>query len=138
LGIIQNGDKMAFKRYNAHPDGSDIDDCVIRAIATFYDISWEWAYLMVIIQGYKMHLFPTNRNDVWGTMLHERGCEFHYVPNMCPNCITVEKFANDHPKGRYILGTTTHAIAVIDGVYYDTWDSGQEYPVYYFKMRGDV
>jgi hypothetical protein len=128
---------MAFRRYNAHPDDSNIDDCVVRAVSTFYNISWEQAYLMIVLQGYKMKLFPTNRNDVWGTMLHEQGCDFAYIPNMCPNCITVEKFANDHPKGRYILGTTTHAIAVVDGVYYDTWNSGQEYPVYYFKKKGD-
>lgn len=128
---------MAFRRYNAHPDDSNIDDCVVRAVSTFYNISWEQAYLMIVLQGYKMKLFPTNRNDVWGTMLHEQGCDFAYISNMCPNCITVEKFANDHPKGRYILGTTTHAIAVVDGVYYDTWDSGQEYPVYYFKKKGD-
>lgn len=129
---------MAFIQYNAHPYDNNIDDCVIRAIAKFYDISWEKAYVMVVLQGYKMHLFPTNRNDVWGTLLHEKGCEFNYISNNCPNCITVEKFANDHPKGRYVLGTTTHAIAVVDGSYYDTWDSGQEYPVYYFKMKGDA
>ncbi len=128
---------MAFRQYNAHPDNEDMNDCVIRAISKFYDVSWEEAYLMVVLQGYKMHVFPTNRNDVWGTMLHERGCEFGYVQNVYPNCITVEKFANDHPKGNYILGTTTHAIAVVDGVYYDTWDSGQEYPVYYFTKKGD-
>lgn len=129
---------MGFIKYNAHPYANDIDDCVIRAISTFYDISWGQAYLKVVMQGYNMKLFPTNRNDVWGTMLHEDGCEFYYIPNMCPNCITVKKFADDHPKGRYILGTTTHAIAVIDGTYYDTWDSGEEYPVYYFEMKGDV
>lgn len=127
---------MGFIRYNANPYKNDTDDCVIRAVAKFFDISWDKAYLMVVMQGYNMKIFPNSRNDVWGTMLHEKGLDFYYVPNTCPNCITVEKFANDHPRGRYILGTTTHAIAVIDGTYYDTWDSGQEYPVYYFTTKG--
>lgn len=129
---------MGWIPYNAHPYQDDIDDCVVRAIATFFDISWDEAYLMIVIQGYKMKLFPNNRNDVWGTLLHEKGCDFYYIQNMCPNCITVERFANDHPHGRYILGTTTHAIAIVNGSYYDTWDSGQEYPVYYFVKKGEL
>lgn len=128
---------MGFIRYNNHPYQDDIDDCVIRALATFFDTTWDKAYLMLISQGYKMKLFPNNRNDVWGTLLHEMGCDFAYINFTCPNCVTVEKFADAHPHGRYILGTTTHAIAVIDGNYYDTWDSGQEYPVYYFTKKGD-
>ena len=123
---------MAFIRYNAHPNGNDIDDCVIRAVAKFYDISWEQAYLLVVMQGYSMKLFPTNRNDVWGTMLHERGCKFYYISDECPECKTVAEFANAHPKGNYILGTTTHAVAVVNGAYYDTWDSGDERPIYCF------
>lgn len=126
---------MAFIKYNANPNMNDTGDCVVRALSTFLGITWDQAFLKLMAQGYKMKLYPTNNNFVWGTMLHEMGCHFYYIPNMCPRCITVEKFANDHPKGRYILGTTTHAIAVVDGIYYDTWDSGQEYPVYYFTME---
>lgn len=128
---------MGFIRYNNHPYQDDIDDCVIRALATFFDTTWDKAYLMLVSQGYKMKLFPNNRNDVWGTLLHEMGCDFAYINFTCPTCVTVEKFADNHPHGRYILGTTTHAIAVINGNYYDTWDSGQEYPVYYFTKKGD-
>ena len=46
---------------------------------------------------------------------------------------TVREFAKDHPEGKYILGTGTHAVAVIDGDYIDTWDSGDEVPIYYFQ-----
>lgn len=127
---------MAFRKYNANPYENDTGDCVVRAISTFLEISWDEAYLKLMLQGYKMKLYPTNNNFVWGTLLHEMGCRFGYIPNNCPNCITVEKFANGHPHGRYILGTTTHAIPVVDGVYIDTWDSGQEYPVYFFT-KGD-
>ena len=134
---LKEGLIMAFIQYNQHPYNSNMDDCVLRAIATFYGITWEEAFLMVAMQGYNMKIYPTNRNDVWGTMLHEQGCEFSYINFSCPNCVTVKKFADDHPRGHYILGTTTHVIAVINGNYYDTWDSGEEYPVYYFKKEGD-
>jgi hypothetical protein len=129
---------MGWIPYNEHPYGYTIDDCVLRAIATYFDISWEQAYLMVVAKGYEMKLFPTNMNLVWESMLLDRGLTKYYVPNTCPMCVTVEKFANDHPHGSYILGTTTHAIAVINGSYYDTWDSGQEYPVYYFAKKGEI
>lgn len=129
---------MGWIPYNEHPYGYTIDDCVLRAIATYFDISWEQAYLMVVAKGYEMKLFPTNMNLVWESMLLDRGLTKYYIPNTCPMCVTVEKFANDHPHGSYILGTTTHAIAVINGSYYDTWDSGQEYPVYYFAKKGEI
>jgi len=129
---------MVWIPYNEHPYGYTIDDCVLRAIATYFDISWEQAYLMVVAKGYEMKLFPTNMNLVWESMLLDKGLTKYYIPNTCPMCVTVEKFANDHPHGSYILGTTTHALAVINGSYYDTWDSGQEYPVYYFAKKGEI
>ena len=129
---------MGWMPYNANPYLNDTDDCVVRAVSTFFDCSWDKAYLMVVMQGFKEKQFPNNRNDIWGRMLLEKGLSKYYIPNTCPNCITVEKFANDHPYGRYILCTTTHVIAVINGTYYDTWDSGQEYPVYYFTEKGDL
>lgn len=124
---------MSWIPYNEHPLNYSLDDCVLRAIATALDLSWEESFLMVMIKGYQLKIFPTNMNLVWESALMDRGLTKHYIPNTCPDCITVEKFANDHRTGSYILGTTTHAVAVVDGNYYDTWDSGQEYPVYYFK-----
>ena len=44
-------------------------------------------------------------------------------------------FCEDHPYGIYIVGTGTHAIACVDGNYYDTWDSGDESPLFYWKKE---
>ena len=35
---------------------------------------------------------------------------------------TVEKFAEEHPTGRYIVSALGHWTSCIDGVIYDTWD----------------
>ena len=43
------------------------------------------------------------------------------------------QFSYDHPEGEYILGTGNHVVTVINGDYYDTWDSGNEIPIYYFE-----
>jgi hypothetical protein len=37
---------------------------------------------------------------------------------------TVKSFAMSHPKGKYIVSVAHHVVAVVDGMYYDTWDSG--------------
>lgn len=129
---------MGWIPYNEHPYNYDQDDCVLRAIATALNISWDEAFLLVMSKGYELKRFPTNMNLVWESMLLDKGLTKYYIPNTCPMCVTVEKFANDHPHGSYILGTTTHAIAVVNGSYYDTWDSGQEYPVYYFAKKGEI
>ena len=57
------------------------------------------------------------------------------MPNMCPPCYTVKDFCKDHPVGTYILATGSHVVTVVDGNYYDTWDSGTEVPIYYWKKE---
>lgn len=37
---------------------------------------------------------------------------------------TVKSFAMSHSTGTYILNVANHEVAVVDGFYYDTWDSG--------------
>jgi hypothetical protein len=38
-----------------------------------------------------------------------------------------------HPRGTFILGTGVHVIAVIDGDYYDMYDSGSQVIYYYWS-----
>lgn len=38
---------------------------------------------------------------------------------------TVESFTKEHKNGIYFLNVANHAVASVDGVYYDTWDSGK-------------
>jgi hypothetical protein len=33
----------------------------------------------------------------------------------------------------YVLGTGSHAVAVVDGFYYDAWESGREQPIFYYE-----
>lgn len=56
---------------------------------------------------------------------------------MIPDDITVEEFCQEHSHGSYILGTGSHALAVIDGDYYDSWESGDEMPIYYYCKEDD-
>ena len=37
---------------------------------------------------------------------------------------TVDSFTKEHKEGTYLLRVAHHCVAVVDGIYYDTWDSG--------------
>jgi hypothetical protein len=52
-----------------------------------------------------------------------------------PNCLTVREFAERYDNGRYLLFVGGHVVAVIEGKYYDTWDSGDKIVIYYFQKE---
>jgi len=81
-----------------------------------------------------MHEMPSS-NAVWDAQLISEGFVRAVIPNTCPNCYTVKDFCRDHVDGKYILGTGTHAVAVINGKYYDAWDSGEEIPTYFYRKE---
>lgn len=127
---------MAFHFVNPNPQNNIVGDCVIRAISIALDQNWGKTYCDLCLKGYEMADMPSS-NRVWMEYLKDQGWHRHIVPDTCPDCYTVKDFCGEHFNGKYILGTGTHVIAVINGDYYDTWDSGDEYPVYYWKRGED-
>ena len=125
---------MAYIEANNNPLNKRVIDCTVRAISRVTEQSWDRVYIDLMIEGFILKDMPS-ANYVWGRYLDRWGYERSVIPNTCPDCYTVAEFAEDHPKGRYILATGTHVVAVIDGNYYDTWDSGDEVPVYYWQRR---
>lgn len=118
-------------RYNSNPLAANAEDCAIRAVAVALNVTWDDAFDMVAQMAKNMGVMPHN-NAAWGAVLRQHGFIRKIIPNTCPNCYTIEDFCQEHPKGIYVLGTGTHAVAAIDGNYIDTWDSGNEIPVYYW------
>lgn len=125
---------MAFIFFNPNPDRAIVGDCVIRGISLLTSRSWREVYLDLCDEGLAMHDMPSS-NAVWGSYLLKQGYLRKVIPNICPECYTVKEFCMDHPYGKFLLATGTHVIAVKDGDYYDTWDSGNEVPSYYFKKE---
>jgi hypothetical protein len=72
-------------------------------------------------------------NSVWGLYLKEQGFRPFLLPENCPKCVTVRAFCERYPESVYIIGTGSHAVAVMDGDYYDSWDSGDEVPSYFWR-----
>jgi hypothetical protein len=123
-----------FIEYNPNPRGKSVGDCVVRAISKAMDIPWDDAYMRLFTHGYFLKDMPT-ANDVWGRFLIDNDYKRRIIPDTCPDCYTIREFASDHVKGTYILGTGTHVVTVVDGDYYDSWDSGSEVPIYYFEKE---
>lgn len=126
-----------YVEYNQNPSKARIGDCVIRAIAKVFDISWIDAFLRLTTQAMLMYDLPS-ANRVWGEYLHDNGFRRYVIPDTCPDCYTVKDFCRDHPRGTFVLALDSHVVAVIDGSYYDTWDSGDESPNYYWRCEDAV
>lgn len=125
---------MAFVEYNPNPRGINTGDCVIRALCQSLGMTWEKAYIELTVKGLELCRWG-NDNTVWEKYLKERGFVQQVLPSTCPDCYTIADFAKDHPDGTYIVATGTHVVAVKDGNYFDTWDSGNLVPSYYFYFE---
>ena len=123
---------MPYVYYNPNPYGKDTEDCVIRAISRLFDLSWDEAFIELTTQAFIDKSVLTVDN-IWGNYLMTKGFTMHPLPNTCPRCYTVSRFAADHPYGRFLVKTPGHVIAVVDGYYYDSGDSGREVPIYYWE-----
>lgn len=125
---------MSYIKYNPNPLGLSVGDCTVRAISLMIDKNWQDTYMLLSTQGLIMYDMPS-ANRVWGEFLKSIGFARFTIPDYCPDCYTVRDFCLDHPTGEYIVGTGEHVVAIINGDYYDSWDSGNEIPTFYFKRR---
>lgn len=125
-----------YRYYNPHPYGRNVGDCTVRAIEKATGRSWGETYLALCVQGYIDCDMPS-ANSVWGNYLRKIGYRRYIVPDTCPNCYTVEDFAEEHPKGTYIVALSGHVVCVKDGVIWDSWDSGGGVPLYYWAKENE-
>ena len=118
--------------YNPNPIEKRVGDCVIRAISKVLDQSWEKTFIDLCVQGFMMCDMPSS-NAIWAAYLRHKGFRKKIIPDTCPECYTIKDFCEEHPQGRFVLGTGKHAVAVVDGCVFDTWQSEDELPIYYFE-----
>lgn len=121
-------------RTNPNPDHKEVPDCVVRAICIALNTSWMHVYDELCMLGREECNMPS-ADAVWGKYLYLHGFTPFLLPQSCPECTTIKNFAVMYPRGIYIIGTGSHAVAVIDGDYYDSWDSGNEIPSFFWKMN---
>ena len=125
---------MAYVYYNANPKHRQIEDCTIRAICKLQGTGWRQTFMEISLECIEKCQMPES-DAVWGDYLYKQGYSCHMPPHQHPYSYTVKDFCYDHPYGKYLLKTNGHVIAVIDGDYYDWFDSGDGIVLYYWKKE---
>lgn len=119
-----------YVKFNGNPCGKNIGDCVIRAISIVTGMSRHKVYAGLCLQGYPCTIWG-NFNSVWADYLLYLGFKRYTVYGEQ----TVSEFADNHPHGKYIIGTGSHAVAILNGCIVDSWFSGDEQARYYFTKE---
>ena len=120
--------------YNPNPAGNRVGDCAVRAICKATGFDWETVFAGLMIQACTLSDMPS-ANYVWGAYLYKRGYRRKLIEQSERYIYTVNDFCTDHPTGTYILCIDGHVVTVQEGKYFDTWDSGNEIPVYYWEKE---
>ena len=120
-----------WRYYLNNPIGRSVQDCTVRALSKALNLSWDDAHKELSEASRQMGTMMHD-NSVMDAILRRNGFLRKNIPNYCPECYSVEEFCEDHPKGLYVLGTGTHVVTVIDGDWFDSWNSGYEVPLYYW------
>lgn len=119
-------------KVNPNPAKKQVPDCVIRAICIAFHKPWLEVFDELSALARSEFSVPVDDN-IWGEYLYLHGFSQFLLPHECPRCITIKQFCSLYPKGVYIIGTGSHAVTVIDGNYYDSWDSGNEIPTFFWR-----
>ena len=125
---------MSYSYYNPNPYSNRVGDCVIRAISKALNQSWVQTYIDLSLQGYLMGDWGSS-NAVWNAYLKGKGFKREIISNDCPECYTINDFCEEFSQGVYVIGTGSHAVCVVDGIIYDTWQSGDETPIYFYRKE---
>lgn len=120
-------------RCNPNPGHKEVPDCVVRAIAIALNMHWLDVYDDLCALGRSEFNMP-NADAVWGKYLYRMGFKPFLLPSSCPQCVTIKQFSIIFRHGIFIIGTGSHAVAVIDGNYYDSSDCGDEIPSFFWKI----
>ena len=111
------------------------DDCVVRALMKLTGRDWVTCYDELCDLGRKKKRMPNE----WKTVelwLREHGYVKRSFGKMekGQHRKTVYEFAEEHTKGSYLLNLTGHVVAVVNGLYYDSWDSGYCKVLTYYEL----
>ena len=127
---------MGYKYYQ--PNKKDIKDeygdCVIRAFTKVLDMEWVAVFDEMVPVAREVQTMPNNR-PAYEKYLQMKGLMYKGISNKKGTTRpTVKEFASKHKTGRYVLRVANHLVACVDGVYYDTWDSGYKSMYGYWEV----
>lgn len=123
---------MSYAYYQPNPAGKSVGDCTVRALSKALGQTWEETYVGLALEGFMRGDLP-NADSVWGPYLQRQGFRRHFIPDDGLGGYTVADFAADNPQGIFILSMPgRHVVTVADGTAFDSWDSQNECPSYFW------
>lgn len=125
---------MRYRYLNLNPFKNDTDDCTVRAIALFLNKTWDDVYIGLVSEGFLQKKMP-HSDSVWKSFLFKNKCIIETFNALYPLQYTIEEFVLTHMYGDFLVKTNKHVVAIKNGYYYDTWNSGKEPVLYYFKKK---
>lgn len=121
--------------YNPNPNPKNSsNDCTIRAYCAAENITWDEAYDIACVRGKGMTCMPNEGPAIKDILETEFGYTQHKLSKE-EKKMTVAEFGVKHPEGTFVLITPSHAVTVIDGEYYDSWDSGEKKVKCYYSKN---
>ena len=121
----------------------EVGDCSIRAFTKAMNKSWLEVFDELVPYARK-HQCLVNQKPAYEEYLFDMGWVYRSTGRISKS-YTVDVFAMQRPKGTFIVyvksGFRTHLVCVKDGIYYDTWDCGDQcvYGFYenVYERKGD-
>lgn len=109
-------------------------DCVIRALCKVTGKEWLEVFDDLTPYVREVQANP-NAPQVYSKYLEDNGFKWVGIKaEKGSKRPTVQSFAKEHPEGTYILRVANHIVAVSEGSYWDTWDSGYK-SVYGYYLK---
>ena len=117
-----------WKEYNPNPKERNIGDCTIRSYCAAFGLSWDKAFDIaskVAKEESSMIQYVADKvlTNAFNCVVDEK---YNKKTVKGKDRITVNEFALSHPYGTYILHVPKHQVTVINGEYWDSWDSGDK------------
>lgn len=115
-----------------------VGDCQVRALSKVLGLSWVEAFdiTIPICRELQTYTFFDCDQEKTKEAMSRLGFDYTGVSNKKgTKRPTVDSFAKDHPHGTFIVKVARHVVAVVNGKYYDTWDSGDRSLYGYYTKR---
>ena len=122
--ILEEIDMKLFNKVNVNPLKKKVGDCSIRAISTATGKDWDIVFMDLCEIAFDLKCMP---NGDEATDQYLKANNFVRIPIKITKGSkrpTVESFTKEHAQGTYVLRVANHMVAVKEGMYHDTWDSG--------------
>ena len=112
-------------------------DCTIRALSKALNLSWIETFDMCRPYERKYQCpISCMPLKIYKEVFISLGFKYQGISNKRGSQRpTVKSFAETHKVGTYILSVANHFVTVVDGIYYDTWDSGNKSLYGYYEKE---